>query len=118
MVQSAIRRHIPLLVLLLAPAALGAAPGAASGAKDPYARFVSACFEAFKQSQGGAAEGLGRLICECTGPESISQGVSIAQLSSQAARIRKDPKYRIQDPKLLAAFQYCTLKAAEKTEGR
>lgn len=81
----------------------------------PYQDFVSACVAGFDSSSGGT-ENIGRTICSCTADESKHQGVTIPELRSETAQIRKDPAYKIQNKKLLAAFHYCTISVMEQTE--
>ena len=52
---------------------------------------------------------IGQKICECTVTESKSQGATLATLKAETAKIKADPKHKIGDPKLLAAFQYCAI---------
>jgi hypothetical protein len=71
--------------------------------------FVSACTEAFDRSSGNGSQAIGQKICECTVIESKSQGATPATLKRETAKIKADPKHKISDPKLLAAFQYCAI---------
>jgi hypothetical protein len=94
-------------------ALLAIAPASAATPKkgaDPRDReFVQACMLAFDQSSGNGSVGVGRQICECTVEESKHQGATRASVQKETAKIKADPKYKISDPKLLAAFQYCTI---------
>lgn len=76
---------------------------------DPRREFVAACIQAFNQSSEIDAPQVGKLICECTVKESKHQGATLASLKAETQKIKADPKYKISDPKLLAAFQYCTI---------
>src|SRR4051812_23309564 len=78
--------------------------------------FVSACMLAFDQSSSNGSVGVGRQICECTIEESKHQGATATVVKKETAKIKADPKYRIQDPKLLAAFQVCAIEAAKGAE--
>lgn len=82
--------------------------------KKAEADFVAACTSAFEKSNGAEA---GQSICGCTAEESRLQGVTIPQLKSETAEIRKDPKYKIANKGLLAAFHYCTISAMHGLEG-
>jgi hypothetical protein len=105
------------LALLASVAFLIASSSSASATTAPSQRqeFIAACVHAFNQSNGGAAgedrslREVGRKICDCTASESKHQGVTPASLKSETAKIQADPKYKISDPKLLAAFQYCSI---------
>lgn len=76
---------------------------------------MSACVAGF-DSSSGTTENIGRTICTCTADESKQQGVTVPELQSETAQIRKDPAYKIQNKKLLAAFHYCTISVMEQTE--
>lgn len=80
-----------------------------------YSDFVSVCSSAFARSAGLDAES-GKKICECTAQESKHQGLSVAGLEKETVKIKKDPKYKIADKKLLASFQYCTVLSYEEFE--
>ena len=81
----------------------------------PYQEFIDACVAGFTGS-GGADEGIGKKICACTSTESKHQGVTVAELKKETTEIKKDPKYKIQNKKLLASFHYCTILEMEETE--
>ena len=87
--------------------AAGARALVTPGAQDR--EFVAACIQGFDTASSNGSMGVGRQICECTAKESKHQKVSPASFRSETAKIKADPKYQIQDPKLLAAFQYCTI---------
>jgi hypothetical protein len=75
----------------------------------PYAEFKDACVFAF----GGQDQAK---ICECTAQESKHQGVTVSELKKETTEIKKDPKYKIHNSKLLASFQYCTVLAMDEKE--
>lgn len=81
-----------------------------------YQAFRSTCVEAFVKSNGAAGEDAGREICGCAADESRHQGVTRKALKRETARIRKDPAYQIQDKRLLASFQYCTILSMEAAD--
>jgi hypothetical protein len=85
-------------------------------APDPRREFVSACRVAFDKSSETAAQEFGAKVCECTIQESKHQGATLASIKSETAKIKADPKYKISDPKLLAAFQYCTIELLQHPE--
>lgn len=99
------------LLLLLVSFSAVAAPKPAK--LDSRREFVSACTQAFNRSSGAdagsEAREVGVAICECTSKESKQQGATLESLKSETQKIKADPKYKISDPKLLAAFQYCTI---------
>jgi hypothetical protein len=80
-----------------------------------YQEFVQACISAFSTS-AGTEEPSGKIICECTAEESKHQGVTIRELKLETGKISKDPKYKIENKKLLAAIQYCTILSMEEKE--
>jgi hypothetical protein len=82
---------------------------AATARPDPNRAFVDSCILAFDSSSSNGSVGVGRQICECTVKESKHEGVSRKALARETARIKQDPKYRIQDQKLLNALQYCSI---------
>ena len=82
---------------------------AGSAKQDYKAAFVAACMGAFDRSSSNGSLGVGRQICECTAKESKNEGVSRAALERETTRIQQDPKYKIQDQKLLNALQYCSI---------
>jgi hypothetical protein len=96
-----------LLLALFCSISAAAAPKPAK--VDPRREFVSACVQAFNQSTGNEAREVGVTICECTSKESKHQGATLESLKAETQKIKADPKYKISDPKLLAAFQYCTI---------
>ena len=57
-----------------------------------------------------------REICGCATEESRHQGVTAQAMKSEMAQIQKDPSYQIEDPALLASFQYCALISMEKAD--
>jgi hypothetical protein len=88
---------------------------AASKPAGPYREFIDTCVSAFSQSTGTEDHG-GKKICECVSEESKHQGVKVGELKKETAEIKKDPKYKIQNPKLLAAFHYCSVLSMEESE--
>ena len=100
--------YIPLLFLSAASAL--AAP--ASLQSD----FASACFEAFKNADPRSDEYTSHLICDCAAPESKHQGASDSAIRRETGKIRKDPKYRIQDPHVLDALHYCAIETLHDRE--
>jgi len=80
-----------------------------------YKEFVTACIAAFSASAGTEENG-GEQICTCTAEESKHQGVTIKELTRETSQIKKDPKYKIRNKKLLASIQYCTVLLMEDAE--
>jgi hypothetical protein len=112
--QNMTLRNALLFVLLVLTCANAKLALAANSEPQTNTRkeFVSACIEAFKassESKGSDPNGIGQRICDCTVKESQHQGTTPDALKTETGRIKADPKYRIRDPKLLAAFQYCTI---------
>ena len=86
--------------------------------KPPYSTFVDTCMTAFNGSveipaQTSEHGAFGKAVCQCTAGESKLQGVTQKSLETETKKIQGDPKYKISDPKLLAALQYCTLKTMD-----
>lgn len=71
--------------------------------------FLTSCSHAFALSSEGDADGIGKKICDCATHESRHEQVSAAALKRETARIKADPKYKIEDQKLLNAIQYCSI---------
>ena len=100
--------------LLISAAAWAQNPATASN-KSAYSDFVQACMKAFTTS-GGEENPMGKRICDCTAEESKHQGVTVNELKKETAEIRKDPKYNIQNKKLLDSFHYCVISEMHDAE--
>ena len=79
-------------------------------------KFTEACIHAYETVNTSAPAGLGRKICECTGPETKSQGATDKALKSETANLLKDPKYQFKDKHVLDAMKYCTITTLENEE--
>lgn len=104
-----------MLVAVIAPTLAGAATQSPNTKPDPYREFVTSCIQAFDQSSQNGSLGVGRQICECTAKESKHEGVTRDSLQRETAKIKADPKYQIQDQKLLNAIHYCTIEMLHDT---
>ena len=79
----------------------------------PYRDFEQVCLSIFAQHAADSENASGNRICKCTSKES-KQGVTVSELKAETAKIRKNPKYEIKNPKLLASFQYCVVLAMDE----
>ena len=100
-------RKIPLSALILIPLSCWG--------QTPYDDFKDACLKAFTRSAGNPSP-TGTSVCECTAEESKHQGVTVSDLKKETAEIRRDPKYNIQNKKLLDSFHYCVISAMHDAE--
>ena len=96
---------MPFSFLLIIMLTFSVTSAVAAPKTDPYLNFTQACFKGFDPS----SELMGHHICECAAEESKHQGVAVTALKKETKRIEADPKYKIQDKRLLASFQYCTI---------
>ncbi len=94
---------LPLLLISYSISASAARPPSAQ--LDPYQEFIGACLKGFKPEDSA----MGAHLCDCAAQESKSQEVTISALRRETAKIQADPKYKIQDKRLLASFQVCTI---------
>lgn len=95
------------LLLLSWPGLAGAAPAKAAKKALPegYDAFVASCSRVFAQRNAEA----GPEICQCTARESAKAKIPGKVLATTASRIDADPKYRIEDARLLDQLQGCTI---------
>jgi hypothetical protein len=112
------KRHIVLAslgILILTNAnARVATPAALAGLAKLDDAFTRSCVRAFSASAGEASGPAAQEICGCTAKESHHQGVTRQALEKETRRITRDPKYQIQDDKLMNAFRWCTLESMQK----
>lgn len=106
----------PVVVACLATGPSARCASSPAGNPGLYQDFKSTCIEAFVKSNGADGELAGREICGCAVAESRHQGVTRPALRRETSRIRQDPAYQIQDKRLLAAFQYCTVVSMKKAD--
>jgi hypothetical protein len=99
----------------LSLSAANASPSPSPSPDAIYREFATTCISVFTQSAGSEEHG-GKSICECTAEESKHQGVTRKELIHETAEIKKDPKYKIKNKKLLASIQYCTVLSMEDVE--
>jgi len=105
------------LVLVLSTFAFCATSANAMDRRTPYRDFEKVCLSIFAKrasEAGDQSNSAGNQICQCTSQESKHQGVTVPELKKETAQIRKDPKYQIRNPKLLAAFQWCVIVAMDQ----
>ena len=100
-----------VLVLAIALATLTAR---AEDKTQPYRDFEQVCLSIFAQHATDSENASGNRICKCTSKESKHQGVTVSELKAETAKIKKNPKYEIKNPKLLASFQYCVVLAMDE----
>jgi hypothetical protein len=100
-------RNTLLAVLILIPVSCWG--------QTPYDDFKDACLMAFSKSAGSDTP-TGSSVCGCTAEESKHQGVTVSELKKETAEIRRDPKYKIQNKKLLDSFHYCIVSAMHDAE--
>jgi len=94
---------LPLLLVSFSTSASAARPRPVP--VDPYREFIGACLKGFKPEDAA----MGEQLCGCAAQESKSQEVTVSALRRETAKIQADPKYKIQDKRLLASFQVCTI---------
>lgn len=108
--------QLPALLLLLgffSQIAGAAQPSNPLRQKYALREFIASCKIAFGQSTQSDSDDISNQICRCTAQESKHQGVTPVELAQESAKIKKDPKYKIENKKLLSAFHICTIAAMQ-----
>jgi hypothetical protein len=107
------KSSVPVLLALVLALSSSLAPpsaGAAPPRPDSFRDFAAACSEAFdRATPGEGTSQAGHDICDCTAKESRKSKVTAKEIGQETARLRKDSKVKIDNPKILGALQSCSI---------